>query len=303
MPLKSELQNNFNHFKHQTARLFHGRGKFFEGHEGLNIEWYPPFIFVQNFSDALRDDQTEALKSLFDDNPEIEAILVQSREWPDFVTTLLCQRSEVELPVETWMPLTPEIKVEIKLGKNRNTGVFLDMRAGWDWVEKASSEKNVLNLFSYTGIFSLFALNGGATKVDNVDMAANVLKIAQRNHQRNKLHDGKTAFYKRNILKSDRWFESRQPYDLIIIDPPPYQKKGFHGWSDYQKLLKQCRLCLADNGTMFTCLNNPQVTIEEFKTGLKEIFPEAKTFEVIATAEEIKEQNPQKGLKTIAVHF
>lgn len=303
MSLKAELQTNFNQFRTQAARVFHGRGKYFEGHDGLNIEWYPPYLFVQNFSSSLTETQTQALAEIFDDNQEIGAILVQSREWPEFKTEIFKQRAELELPLEQWSPLQQGIEIEVKLGKNRNTGVFLDMRAGWDWIQQASQGKTVLNLFSYTGVFSLFALKGGAQRVDNVDMAANVLKIAQRNHQHNELHDGKTAFYKRNILKSDRWFESRQPYDLIIIDPPPYQKKGFHGWSDYQKLLRLCRSSLAESGILFTCLNNPQVTIDEFQTSLTDMFPDLQKIEVIKTGAEIKEKDAKKGLKTIAIYF
>lgn len=292
-----EAQPNF------ASRVFHGRGKNFEGHEALNIEWYPPYLFVQNFSDVLTDEQTSDLKAIFDKYDYINAILVQRREFPEFKTEVLVAREPLDLPIEHWVNLSDNIQCEVKLGKNRNTGVFLDMRAGWHWLQERAKDKNVLNLFSYTSVFSLFALDGGATKVDNVDMAANVLKISQRNHQHNDLHDGKTAFYKRNILKSDRWFESRTPYDIIIIDPPPYQKKGFHGWKDYEKLLAHCKTCLADKGVMFTCLNNPTVSIEEFTTSLKLAFPEAKQLEVIDTANEIKERDEGKGLKTVAVHF
>lgn len=298
-----EISQNLKSNQLNAARVLHGRGRYFEGYEKLNIEWYPPYLFVQNFSDTLNDQQEADLSEIFDTHEFIDAVLVQKREFPDFKTEVLFSRKNVELPLEQWTTLAEEIKCETKLGKNRNTGVFLDMRAGWDWIKANSKERTVLNLFSYTGVFSLFALKGGATKVDNVDMAANVLKIAQRNHQQNNVHDGKAAFYKRNILKSDRWFESRQPYDIIITDPPPYQKKGFHGWTDYQKLLKQCKDSLAEDGILFTCLNNPQVTIDEFKTSLEQAFPEAKLLEVIPTAPEIKEQDQRKGLKTIAIYF
>jgi 23S rRNA (cytosine1962-C5)-methyltransferase len=286
-----------------ARRLFHGRGKAFEGLAHLNIEWYPPYLFVQNFTATLSESETRVLEKLFANEPSIEAILVQAREWPDFVTTVLCSRQPVDLPVSHWTALNNEIMCETNLGKNRNTGLFLDMRAGWDWVQHNSTDCSVLNLFSYTGIFSLFALQGGAKKVDNVDMAANVLKIAQRNHQKNNLHDGKTAFYKRDILKSARWFEHREPYDLIIIDPPPYQKKAFRGWSDYQKLLKTCRDVLADNGRLFTCLNNPQVSVHEFITDLHKLFPDAIAMTHIERAPEIRELDNNKGLKTLVVQF
>lgn len=303
MSLKEELLSHLNASPNYARRVFHGRGKAFPGFEHLNIEWYPPYLFVQNFSPELNEELSTALKEVFDATPAMQAVLVQSREWPEFKTEVLLSRAPLELPVSEWTPLSEGLVFESSLGKNRNTGVFLDMRAGWDWIQNHAQGKRVLNLFCYTGIFSLFALKGGATQVDNVDMAANVLKIAQRNHQKNQLHDGKTAFYKRDILKSDRWFESRTPYDVIIIDPPPYQKKAFRGWRDYTQLLNMCRNSLAEGGTLFACLNNPQVTMQEFTTDLGALFPDAKAIESIERAEEIRELDNSKGLKTVAITF
>lgn len=304
--LLREIKQNFAPNEAYVKRVFHGRGKAFAGLEQLNIEWYPPYLLVQNFGDALDDDMQAALLSLHDEYPALEAILVQQREWPEFKTYHLVpagEQSALALPIATQCALSEQLECAISLGKNRNTGAFLDMRAGWHWVQSQAQGKRVLNLFCYTGVFSLFALAGGASQVDNVDMAANVLKIAQRNHQKNRLHDGKTAFYKRDILKSDRWFENREPYDLIIIDPPPYQKKAFRGWSDYTKLLQTCRQSLAEGGTLFACLNNPQVTLDEFITDLRQLFPDASTIERIARAPEIRELDNTKGLKTVAITF
>ncbi len=287
-----------------ARRVLHGRGRAYPGWEALNIEWYPPFLLVQNFGDTLESALVQQLHALFEAHSEIAAVLVQQREWPDFTTHILCSRcDDLSLPWSGWVALAPEIEAAITLGKNRNTGAFLDMRAGWQWMQGHAQDKKVLNLFSYTGIFSLFALQGGAQRVDNMDMAANVLKIAQRNHQHNGVHDGKAAFYKRDILKSGRWFESRRDYDLIILDPPPYQKKAFHGWKDYQKLLQLVRGSLAPKGQLFCCLNNPQLSLAEFITDLQSTFPDAADICAIPTAEEIREADAEKGLKTVVVSF
>ena len=282
-------------------RIFHGRGKHYPGYERINIEWYPPYIFVQNFGDNLPIELNEALSTLFASHENITAVLVQSRQQPDFKTEILLSRTPVELPLIFDALLAEGLTCEVKLGANRNTGVFLDMRSGWHWVKEFSEGKRVLNLFSYTGVFSLFALSGGAIMAHNVDMAANVLKVGQRNHQINKLHDGLTAFYKRDILKSQRWFEGREPYDLIILDPPPYQKKAFRGWADYLKLLDYARVALADNGTLLCCFNNPQVSIDEYENDLREHFGDVKSLEVIERAQEIEELNAAHGLKLIAL--
>lgn len=282
-------------------RILHGRGKRYDGLERINIEWYPPYLFVQNFGDELPNHLAAALKHIFEELSAVEAILIQSREWPDFVTSVFASHGELEFPLIFSGALDEGVDCEVKLGKNRNTGVFLDMRAGWFWVKENSRNKRVLNLFCYTGVFSLFALHGGASRVDNVDMAANVLKIAQKNHQSNGLHDGCAAFYKRDILKAQRWFESREPYDLIILDPPPYQKKAFQGWKDYLKLLDHSRHALAEGGTMLCCLNNPQISIDEFKHDLAQHFGEQAELQIIQRAPEIEELDSSKGLKLVAV--
>jgi 23S rRNA (cytosine1962-C5)-methyltransferase len=311
--LINEIINNLTIFPKQAARVFHGRGQNFSGYEKLNIEWYPPFIFVQNFGETLDQTIEKELIALFDSQQQIECILIQNRTRPELSSYILCERvSEVKsteesltssLPVTFWTNLSTNLRCQVTLGKNQNTGVFLDMRAGWEWVKQHASDKNVLNLFSYTGVFSLFALEGGANKVTNMDMAANVLKTAQRNHQKNNLSSGKSAFYKRDILKSAQQYSKMGPYDLIIIDPPPFQKKSFRGWQDYEKLLHRCRTCLSEKGCLFVCLNNPQVTSQDFMAKLQAMFPDAAKIENIATADEIKEANTDKGLKTVVVYF
>lgn len=309
----NELTTNLANFPEQAARVFHGRGQSFTGYEKVNIEWYPPYLFVQNFAEALDENIEQELSELFASQQQIECILIQNRTRPELSSYILCERAPVnhntqqqtprELPITLWSNLSPELRCQVTLGKNQNTGVFLDMRAGWEWVRQNANDKNVLNLFSYTGVFSLFALAGGANKVTNMDMAANVLKTAQRNHQKNELSSGQSAFYKRDILKSAQQYSKMGPYDLIIIDPPPFQKKSFRGWQDYEKLLNRCRACLSEKGCLFVCLNNPQVTSQDFMAKLQTMFPDAIKIENIATADEIKEANTDKGLKTVAIYF
>jgi len=301
--LLTEISANLLRCSDYASRVFHGRGHKFPDFEKLNIEWYPPYLFVQNFDDTLSPEVSDGLKELFDSEPTIEAILIQNREWPELTTKVLCEKSPTELPISQWSKLNDKLSCQVTLGKNRNTGVFLDMRAGWDWVQENASNKKVLNLFSYTSIFSLFALDGGANSVINMDMAAGVLKTAQKNHQKNDLSDGKAAFYKRDILKSAQQFSKIGPYDLIIIDPPPYQKKSFRGWQDYEKLLLRCEKSLYPGGQILTCLNNPQITQQEFMGSLKTIFPKAVSFTIIQTSEEIKEADQNKGLKLVSVCF
>jgi len=306
--LLQEVTSNLKLYHDRAARVFHGRGHAFSSLEYLNIEWYPPYLFVQNFTHALDQDTQKALKTLMHEEEQkkayqVEAILIQNRYGPEITTEILAEKSHTELPLTIWSPLNESLSCQVTLGKNRNTGVFLDMRAGWDWVLNNSTHQRVLNLFSYTGVFSLFALKGQAANVVNIDMASGALKTAQRNHQFNQCSDGKASFYKRDILKSAQQFSRMGPYDLIIIDPPPYQRKSFTGWADYQKLLTRCEKSLNEQGKILACLNNPQVRMNEFIKNIHELLPSARLLEKIDSSPEIKEQDENKGLKIVAIHF
>ncbi len=302
--LYTEILDNLARYPQTAARVFHGRGKAFSGWENLHVEWYPPHLIIQNFDETLTPEARQVFAELFATQTRIQSILHQHRQWPDTSTEILHQReTALSLPLSYYCPVADDLQVQISLGKNRNTGLFTDMRAGWHWVRAHSAQAKVLNLFSYTGVFSLFALAGGAAQVDNVDMAANVHKVAQRNHEINGFNQGKATFIKRDVLKSERWFENRAPYDLIILDPPPYQKKAFHGWPHYQKILQSCRQWLAPQGQLLLSLNHPMTLAHEFLADLQTTFPEALQFELIETAVEIRERDAGRGLKLVAVSF
>jgi len=303
MLLVKEIAFNLERSRDICCRVFHGRGGTFAGFEQINIEWYPPYLFIQNFSETIDGDVKNQLSILFEKYEFVSAILLQSRTSLNLSTEVLFDRVKTELPLTFWSKVTHDISCHINLGKNRNTGVFLDMRAGWDWVRLNSRNKHVLNLFSYTSIFSLFALKGKANSVVNLDMAAGVLKTAQRNHSHNELGDNKASFYKRDILKSASQYSRQGPYDLIIIDPPPYQKKSFRGWTDYEKLLKRCEKNLNPQGSILASLNNPHVSIQEYCANLRALFPDAKEIDQVETSSEIKEVDVSKGLKLVIISF
>ena len=303
--LKKEVETNLTKKPEHISRVFHGRGRFFPSLENVNIEWYPPVMFVQCYEGGLDDDSKSVLEQIFEQHEMIQTILLQSRPWPDVENEILFTRSTKmpELPLEFEAALSDELKCSISIGKNRNTGVFPDMRSGWSWVSDNSAGKRVLNLFSYTSIFSLFALKGGARKVVNIDMCGSATKTAQLNHQLNDLLDERVSIWKKNILKSNSQIAKQSKFDLIILDPPPFHKGSFKGWSDYQKLLRRCTNYLKNEGFILAALNNQQVTFAEFKEGILEIIDRASSITQLTLSDEIKELEPDKGLKLALVEL
>lgn len=297
--LQQELDNNLRKYPDRISRVFHGRGRFFPSLVDINVEWYPPVLFVQCYEETLSDGCKDALRQVFKEHTAIETVVLQSRPWPDVDNEVLFNRSDkpVVLPLDFESPLDNGINCNVSLGANRNTGVFPDMRSGWDWVKQHAAGKRVLNLFSYTSVFSLFALNGDAKKVVNVDMCGSATKTAKANHELNGLLNDRVSIWKKDILKSNSQLAKQSKFDLIILDPPPFQKGSFRGWPDYQKLLRRCGKYLKEDGVILAALNNQQVTFAEFEHGIREVMEDVTSITQLALSEEIKEQEPDKGLK------
>ena len=148
----------------------------------------------------------------------------------------------------------------LDLGRNQNNGLFLDMRYGRDWVREHAAGKRVLNLFAYTCGFSVAAIAGGAEFVVNLDMAKAALSRGRDNHHLNNHDLKKVSFLGHELFKS--WGKVRKmgPYDLIIIDPPSFQKGSFALTKDYQKILRRLPELLTADGVVLACVNDPTLT-------------------------------------------
>lgn len=302
---QQEITQNLSKRPAQVSRVFHGRGKFFPSLEELNVEWYPPVLFVQCYEDELADEARAALQAVFEGHDFIESVILQARPWPDVENEVLFSRSAVEqqLPLEFDTVLGEGLQCQVNIGKNRNTGVFPDMRSGWAWLQEHAADKRVLNLFSYTSIFSLFALRGGAKKVVNVDMCGSATKTAQYNHELNTMLDERVSIWKKNILKSNSQIAKQSKFDIIVLDPPPFQRGSFRGWPDYQKLLRRCPNYLREGGIILAALNNQQVTFSEFDRDIRETIENVKSISQLELADEIKELEPEKGLKLALIEL
>jgi 23S rRNA (cytosine1962-C5)-methyltransferase len=127
-----------------------------------------------------------------------------------------------ELPAELTV-LEYGIKFQLDVAKAQKTGLFLDQREMRRLVGEYSKGRKVLNCFAYTGGFSLYAMRGGATKVDSMDISADVMKQAELNFKINGFDITENKFVAADVFKFLR--ESDLNYDLVILDPPAFAKK------------------------------------------------------------------------------
>jgi len=136
------------------------------------------------------------------------------------------------------------------------TGLYPDQRANRDRLRSGGPYRRVLNLFSYTGAFSVAALAAGAEEVTDVDLSAAAIRAARRNHEFNDLATDRYTAVCGDALAHLR-SASRSSFDLVIVDPPT-SARGGRGWDaqrGYAALLDEVLRVLAPGGTLLACLN------------------------------------------------
>lgn len=114
------------------------------------------------------------------------------------------------------------LKFIVDICQGQKTGFFLDQRNLRQLVKLLSNKRSVLNAFSYTGGFSVYALSGGANFVDSVDISQDAIDNAKKNVSLNGFSNA--SFYKEDIFDFLR--TNPLAYDLIILDPPAFAKKS-----------------------------------------------------------------------------
>jgi len=112
----------------------------------------------------------------------------------------------------------------MSLERSQKTGFFLDHREMRQWMRQLAAGKRVLNAFSYTGGFTVYALAGGAKRVDSVDISEEAMAAVKRHVILNGWDPQNQGFYSEDVFLFLR--EHELPYDLVILDPPAFAKKG-----------------------------------------------------------------------------
>lgn len=144
----------------------------------------------------------------------------------------------------------------INLTDYLDTGLFLDHRITRNMVRDESKGKRVLNLFCYTGSFSVYAAHGGAASVTSVDLSKTYLNWAKRNMQYNKLYnDEKHEFVHADVMETIRDIPA-DTFDIIVCDPPTFSNSKrmedtFDVQRDHVWLLKQLLKGCRDGGKIY----------------------------------------------------
>ncbi|WMC09327.1 class I SAM-dependent methyltransferase [Oceanimonas pelagia] len=298
---RKHLETALEHLPAEARRLFHGRGRRWPGLEQLTADWLDGQLLVSLFREPVPE-FLNALLSLLN-----ELVTTQAWQQSGARALLLQHRGRDGAPLEViWGTLEPNpvvrehgLNYRLTLGRNQNHGLFLDMRAGRQWVRQQSQGKRVLNLFAYTCGFSVAAIAGGATQVVNLDMAKSSLARGRDNHRLNHHDLSKVGFLGHELFKS--WGKVRKlgPYELIIIDPPSFQKGSFALTKDYGKILRRLPELLTEQGTVLACVNDPEVSSRFLIDGMAEQTPQLRFVQRLDNPPEFADIDPEAGLKAL----
>ncbi len=236
----------------QAQRLFHGRGRGYDGLEHVAIDWLPPVALIHLYAPEPEADLEALARDLAQALPSCRSIQLQHRYRPGEPVEVLRGEAISEVAAAE-----DDLVFRISLGRARNTGLFLDMANGRRWVRQHSRSRRVLNLFAYTCGFSVAAVAGGAASVLNVDMSSPVLSLGRENHRLNQQPTTAVGFEKLDIFKSFGRLKKRGPFDLLICDPPTFQRGSVDIARDYPKILRRLDEFMAPGATLVLCLNAP----------------------------------------------
>lgn len=244
----------------EFKRVFHGRGGCYEGWKDVTIDSIDNTLLVTLFYklDSLIEKNFFIMLRTYIKTSRHTTIVVQKRYDKKYPIEIL----EGKLQKENFA-LEDGIKIKLNLHSNQNNGYFPDMKNGRTYIKSIAKDKNILNLFSYTCTFSLFAIDGNAKSVTNVDMSKSSLSIGRENHHLNNLPTKNISFMPYNILKSFSRIKKNGPYDIIIIDPPTLQKGSFEANNDYIKIIRRLENLANKECTILACLNSPNLN-EDF---------------------------------------
>ena len=285
------LENTTEEFK----RVFHGRGNYYEDFNYLTIDSIDRILFIVFFEKLEEEKENELLEMIKKSfkNSRHDTLVLQRR---------YLDKSPCEVLIGTLkennIAIENSIKYKISF-TNKNIGFFPDMKVGHEYISKIAKNKNVLNLFSYTCAFSLCASKAGAKNIVNVDMSKGALTIGRENHHLNEFNTSNVHFMPYNILKSWNRIKKQGPYDIIIIDPPSFQKGSFAASKDYEKIIKKLDSLANEECIVLSALNAPELDTNFIKNIFEEFAPSFKFIKRLDNLDTFPSNNEEKSLKNL----
>ena len=252
-------------------RLVHGEG---DNLPGLIVDMYGETAVMQAHSVGMhvcRMEIAEALKEVLGD--VLQNIYYKSETTLPFKAELgqengfILQNSKFKIQNNVDdIAVENGLRFHIDWLKGQKTGFFVDQRDNRSLVEQYSKGRKVLNMFCYTGGFSVYAMRGGAQLVHSVDSSAKAVDLVNENIRLNVPDDNRHEAFAEDAFK---YLDSIQDsYNLIILDPPAFAKHRDairHAIKGYTKLNAKAMEKIQSGGILFTFSCSQAITKEQFR--------------------------------------
>jgi 23S rRNA (cytosine1962-C5)-methyltransferase len=248
-----------------TYRLVHGEG---DGLPGLIIDMYGPTAVMQAHSVGMHLCRKQIAEALCEVMGEpLKAIYYKSETTLPFKANLsdesgyLCGKQVNDVAMEYGL------QFHIDWLKGQKTGFFVDQRENRHLLERYSAGRTVLNMFCYTGGFSVYAMRGGAKEVHSVDSSARAIEVTDRNVALNFPEATNHYSYAEDAFKFLQNMDSDR-YDLIVLDPPAFAKHKEalrNALKGYTRLNAKAFERIRHGGILFTFSCSQAVNKEQFR--------------------------------------
>lgn len=250
-----------------TYRLVHGEG---DNLPGLVIDIYARTAVMQAHSAGMHLDRmqiAEALNEVM--KGDIDNIYYKSETTLPFKADLYPENGFLMGGSNDNIATEYGLNFHIDWLKGQKTGFFVDQRENRSLLERYAQDRSVLNMFCYTGGFSVYAMRGGAKLVHSVDSSAKAIDLTNQNIALNFPNDTRHAAYAEDAFK---YLERMgDQYDLIILDPPAFAKHRDalrNALQGYRKLNARAFEKIKSGGILFTFSCSQAVSKDNFRTAV-----------------------------------
>ena len=270
--LKQAIARRRDLFDAQTTgyRLIHGES---DGWPGLVLDRYDATLVLKLYTAAWLPRLDDTLALLKEDVPGERVVLRLSRNIQSAAETQF-QHSNGQVlhglpPTGPVVFLESGLRFEADVLRGQKTGFFLDQRENRREVETLAQDRRVLNAFSFSGGFSVYAARGGAAAVTDLDISAHALAAAQRNFALNQNVPGVAACH-HDTAQGDafEWLaDSAAKFDLVVLDPPSLARRTTEregALRAYERLATLGIARLAPGGILVAGSCSAHVPAEEF---------------------------------------
>ncbi|HFK1461601.1 class I SAM-dependent rRNA methyltransferase [Bacillus cereus] len=276
--IKSALHKRKQFYKSSDTtafRVVNGEG---DGLGGLIIDYYDGYYVVSWYSEGIytfRDEIIAALQKVANFKGIYEKKRFDTKgkyiEGDDFVAG---ERGEFPLIVKE-----NGVNFAVYLNDGAMVGVFLDQRNVRKQIrDKYAKGRTVLNMFSYTGAFSVFAALGGASKTTSVDLANRSLSKTIEQFSVNEVdYEAQDIIVEDVFLYFKYAAKKKMKFDMVVLDPPSFarsKKYTFSAAKDYKNLLKETIAITENNGIIVASTNCSAFDMKKFKGFIDTAFKE-----------------------------